>query len=978
MNIARLLQHALLMLLLLAATAGMAAVADTNRTSCVAEEERLELLRQRLGAQEKTRELLQALRGGEALPGTTLAQLFVVDLADEEAVRRRVQELVASDSRRTDNESVTGCLRLAAEFDTVATGLRTVQADVSVMRLAVLRLPATRRMLAVKTHELAVDLAALYRSEAEHLDQLATRLEAAERTLSSGEPEAAASDQITTSIEVDPVAMAAFSKTVGRITTLRNQSARLLAAAQHPNDESTAHQQAEVLTLWRDILDSPLHLTAALLGSTQASFASKDGLALETRRLGDERQRALLQVRLRHIASLLRADLQQERYIPHTTGGVIGLGQDLWREAREIPLHLAMPILAGALQLAAREHEAWRSALPELWNALLFGLAAWAALQLGRRSTRLLARAHDFIIRTTPGRGRLDWLGNLLRILTPFTPWLLAWLVIDGVLHIADIDTGIVAQWLVPLAHIYILFQLLRLLIDSAGRLLASASGSYVHDQSRLTNDAQRSALLVAALLFLQGIVAGSAGAALITALLEPVFWAVAWLAFGWALRHNGHLAVDATTRHLDALGFALPGTDALRKVLTHRYGWLLMPLATLTTLLTASARLIHEELLHFDAYRRLVLRSVRLRIAAEEVAPTAHHRNEVPADYRRLFQGHVAEAPDIPVNDDIQKRFQSMVDEWSGDRRDENSVAIIGDPGSGKGFLLDALHVPDGVRVCHLTPDKRLQTKEQFVTALATALEESLPDGLDSLLAQDAQRTPTLLIIDDAHRLFLTRVGGLDAWRTLLSAVNLPLEHIFWCVTLGAQPWIYLSDVFGSRYQFREVLKLRRWGMDDIRSLILTRHARADYALRFEDVLLGAHGMETSANLQSVEQRFFGLLWDSSRGNPGLALMLWQKSIALAAKSTLVAGTPPAPSFSPAGFSDSGLFVLATVARHGAISTTEIIQATDLPPAAVSHALKIAQDDDVLVQHDGLHALQLEKYYPLVSHLTAKNLLHE
>lgn len=402
------------------------------------------------------------------------------------------------------------------------------------------------------------------------------------------------------------------------------------------------------------------------------------------------------------------------------------------------------------------------------------------------------------------------------------------------------------------------------------------------------------------------------------------------------------------------------------------------MPAAALVTLLTASARVVHEEMLHFDAYRRLVLRSVRLRIAAEASAPTAHHRNDVPADYQRLFHGHVAEAPDIHVNDDIRQRFQSMVDEWSGDRRDENSIAIISDPGAGKGFLLDSLHVPDGVRVCHLSPGKRLETNEQFITALAAALEESLPDGLDSLLAQDAQRTPTLLIIDDAHRLFLTRVGGLNAWRALLAAVNLPLGNIFWCVTLSTQPWIYLSDVFGSRYQFREVLRLRRWGMDDIRSLILTRHARSDYALRFEDVLLGAHVMETSANLQSVEQRFFGLLWDSSRGNPGLALVLWQKSIALAAKNTLVAGTPPSPSFSPTGFSDSGLFVLATVARHGAISSTEIIQATDLQPAAISHALKIAQDDEVLVQQDGLHALRLEAYYPLVAYLTAKNLLHE
>lgn len=965
MTVTRWPRHGLLLvLLLLGTTAGASAGAGENRASCLAEEERLEVLRQRLAAQEQTRDLLQALRAGEVRPGTTLAQLFVVDLANDEAVRNRQQELATAGGRYAESDAATGCPRLASDFEAVIGALGNVHADVSVMRLAVLRLPTERRILAARVHQLALDVDSLYRRQAEQLTRLTAGIKDSQ------------ADPMTPGLasDIDDLATQISGQAHQRVAVLHAQARRLLAAALRAGDGDDAAAQAATLSLWRDIIDTPLRPGAVLapsLGGTET------GDNLPARLLADERTRFLLQVRLRHAASSLRAGLQGERFLPHASGGLVAWTHDLWREAREIPLQLAMPLLASAAQFVTDGRSNWQETLPNLWTIALFAVAAWVALQLGRRSSRLMAQAHDLIIRQVPGRGRLDWLGNLLRILTPFAPWLLAWLVIDGVLLVAGIGTGIVEQWLAPLARLYILFHLLRLVIDSTGHLLASG-GNYLHDQGSLASDAQRGAVLLATLLFLQGVAGDLAAAALINSLLVPLFWGSAWLVLGWALRHSSDLAVSTTRQHLDALGFSLPGADMLRRTLTHRHGWLLMPLAALATLATATTHVAHEELLHLDAYRRLVLRSVRLRIDAETTESTAGQHTEIPADYLALFQGRVDGVPGIPVNSRIVEKIQDMLDHWSSDRRDENSVAVIGDPGMGKGFVLDSLQVPQGVRICRLSPEKRLQTREEFISALAEALQEKLPDGLDSLLALDADRTPTLLVIDPAHRLFLTRVGGLDAWRTLLAAINLPLESIFWCVTLDTQPWVYLSDVFGSRYQFREVQYLRRWGMDDIRSLILTRHARSDYALRFEDVLLGTHGMESAANLQSVEQRFFGLLWDSSRGNPGLALALWRKSIALASKNAIVAGTPSSPSFTATPFSDGGLFVLATVTRHGAISALEIIQASDLRPAAVSHTLKIAREDDVLVQHDGLSEVRLESYYPLVSHLTAKNLLHE
>ncbi|MED5433036.1 MAG: ATP-binding protein, partial [Pseudomonadota bacterium] len=198
------------------------------------------------------------------------------------------------------------------------------------------------------------------------------------------------------------------------------------------------------------------------------------------------------------------------------------------------------------------------------------------------------------------------------------------------------------------------------------------------------------------------------------------------------------------------------------------------------------------------------------------------------------------------------------------------------------------------------------------------------------------------------------------------------------WLLMINNQSWAYLCNVFGRDYQFRNVVRVKRWGQSDIRSLILSRNHLSGYQVSYDEVLLSSRGPE-AGNVRNAEQRYFSLLWDASRGNPLVALRLWLTSIKVQGRRVQV-GLPTPPS---AGILDTmgenALFVYAAIATHGRLSSSEISAATCLPENVVRYALKSGFDAGFLKKtDDNRYRLVPLWYQPVISYLTRKNLLNE
>ena len=80
----------------------------------------------------------------------------------------------------------------------------------------------------------------------------------------------------------------------------------------------------------------------------------------------------------------------------------------------------------------------------------------------------------------------------------------------------------------------------------------------------------------------------------------------------------------------------------------------------------------------------------------------------------------------------------------------------------------------------------------EAVRSLIGELLGTDLGEGPAALVKADAERQPSIVILDNAHGFFLRRVGGLDGWQTLLGLTNARLANIFWLIVINNQSLAY------------------------------------------------------------------------------------------------------------------------------------------------------------------------------------------
>ena len=339
------------------------------------------------------------------------------------------------------------------------------------------------------------------------------------------------------------------------------------------------------------------------------------------------------------------------------------------------------------------------------------------------------------------------------------------------------------------------------------------------------------------------------------------------------------------------------------------------------------------------------------LRRAKSHVRTNVHSQ-ALPDEYIAWFDDRAAPdgATRIAPEDDQRDAIEVAVKSWQLDCDGENSLAIFGYNGTGKSTLLLALAEQiEGVKIVHGTVEGKCTTAAAAAAYFSTLFEYDLADGAKALLELDSRIPPTLVLIDDAHNLYLREQGGFEAYRFLASLLNAPTRHIFWCAAFNLYAWKYLEAVFASEQPFRSSLRLETWGDGDIEKLITTRHAASGYELRFDDIILASGGDEDD---DYVESRFFRLLWEQAQGVPRTALWLWRNSLVYDGTRTLRVSLPDvATDQRLAALSTDALFVYAAIVRHENLTAAEVVRVASLSMAQVRHALGIGLDTGMLAR---------------------------
>ena len=886
---------------------------------------------------EKVQQTLNQLANDTLPSGVDVASLF----DEKNALFAR------SNSLRKDTEwpGQLSCVELQEEYQAQLKDLGWLQQDLSKRRDRWLQMSSgLRRALAELSHS-RQELRSLY-------DELQQALNAA-------------------GYEVDladtPVGAVQAQQRIMRLKILR-----LLTRL---TENATEDSISELISLYQYAIENPLVI--GQFDASQIAQLPDNVTELGLHYLAKARLDAL---NLRYLLNSIRAWVWQEH-----TGLFLdtvlergGLQQLLLIEthALQFRLYELQEDISLEVETRSRSTHPTRELITATLSYLLGGVALLALALISRKLAEFLLRLNEQISRQLKGRRTLTNLHRVVHGLAVLAPWVVGWV---GVILLTNAYIEYHVYFLlitIPFARMYIFYGVCKLVGEWLQVRIAQQAGVYLsNEQSQsLTRNVRLSAINMVLPLLAMDLIATIIGPSLL--LLISLLVVIAALYFSSSLLLSRRRS-DLIAAVQSVLPESLDATA--ERLLSGILFWIFAPLQLLVLLPGFAAAFFHRLLIDFDWYRKISARWFKMRVGTQE--DDSEESRQIVEDYRSWF---IRDDNDLPyIESGLYTALRKPLDRWLNEKSDENALLVTGERGIGKSRSLHKLkkvlqEENAQLKVIYANVPAKTCAPEQVLTLVGDCLQTDLSEGPGALVHADESREPTVIMLDNAQNFFLSRVGSLQGWQTLLSLTNTRISNVYWIISINNQSWAYLSNVFGRDYQFRNVLRAKPWTQNDIRSLILSRNHLSGFKLQYDEVLLSTRGPE-AGNIRNAEQRYFSLLWDACHGNPMLALRLWLTSIRTAGE-TVTAGLPAEPgSISADKLGGNSLFVYAAIATHENLTTSEIVAATSLPESVVRFALKTAFDAGFLMRsEDGRYRLVPQWYHTITNLLARKNLLNE
>ncbi|GMV41976.1 MAG: hypothetical protein AMXMBFR64_36920 [Myxococcales bacterium] len=317
---------------------------------------------------------------------------------------------------------------------------------------------------------------------------------------------------------------------------------------------------------------------------------------------------------------------------------------------------------------------------------------------------------------------------------------------------------------------------------------------------------------------------------------------------------------------------------------------------------------------------------------------------------------------------------------------RSLGAVAVIAEPGLGKTTILNQVARrlgPGGVRRVHF--DRRVSTERQLIAAFARALGlDAVPGSIDQLRDCIQAVPETTWLVDDAHRLFLKVIGGMEALDAFFELIAATSRDRFWVVTFDSFTWYFIQSLRAGRVPFARVLKERPWTEDEVRQLVTLRTRAAGYHVTFEDLVVSRGEAGAAAHYQVVKtaEGYYRLLCDYADGNPAIVINYWLRSLTPSGPRRLSVGLfsrRSTESLATAG--DEVLFTFSAIAEHSGIPIAELARVLGFEEAAVERTVQRGIEDGLLArvgpQGQTRIVIHFDSFRQVVSLLRAKNFIY-
>lgn len=618
------------------------------------------------------------------------------------------------------------------------------------------------------------------------------------------------------------------------------------------------------------------------------------------------------------------------------------------------------------------------SILKDIFALLLLLLTPILTWYLIKKFTDFIDRIRENIVNSRKHGANLKTMALWIQRINPFIPWLISLLAIDIANYILQGTTLVEFTLILPYFRYYVYYKIFRRSIVVAFTSLSTQGRVQISREARLkiTQSSKISGVFILVTMITLHSFESVVSEGIVYTFIRHFLTSLGIILL-FTLAHKWREEIAQTLKHLlnKDLGENLSG------LLLKKYGFFFSFPGFVLALFVIAYNSLKKWGSEFDISKRVSAKFFRKKLENSEKLKD-FDSFELPDEYISKFQLSVPDDEFLlhKFKEDDLNFIKTEINEWIEEKSEEHSLAIYGDNGVGKSTLLRLIELHYGnLKIIRTTIPPKLSNAGAVQRFFGDLLGVNLEHGESNLVEADKKMEPTLIIVDDAHHMFLSQVGGFEAYRAFIEIINSRTENIFWLASFNSYSWQYLNSVFGRNQYFRVVKKISHLTEADIKEMIIRRHNKTGYSLSYDDILEAARSVDDQLDTAYVETKFFRLLWEQSYGNPRRAIILWFSALKKISGQTLKVGLPALITLPILNeLNDDAHFVYTAILRHDSLSTAEAVSATNLAEGVVRHAIKVGLENEFLERDKrGRFSVCTINQHNLIQFLKKKNFIY-